>query len=106
MQDGAPCHTARSITTWLKDSKVQVLDWVSQSCDLNPIENLWRELKQIIARMEGATNLNDLSRLEDSRPEEGVPRRPHLLHAQPRAGRRGRRGGRHQVLRWTQICQD
>ena len=38
MQDGAPCHTARSITTWLKDSKVPVLDWVGQSCDLNPME--------------------------------------------------------------------
>ena len=62
MQDGAPCHTARSITTWLKDSKVPVLDWVSQSCDLNPIENLWRELKQIIAGMEAATNLNDLAK--------------------------------------------
>ena len=62
MQDGAPCHTARSITTWLKDSKVPVLDWVGQSCDLNPIENLWRELKQIIAGMEAATNLNDLAK--------------------------------------------
>ena len=52
MQDGAPCHTARSITTWLKDSKVPVPDWVGQSCDLNPI----------IARMEAATNLNDLAK--------------------------------------------
>ena len=62
MQDGAPCHTARSITAWLKDSKVPVLDWVGQSCDLNPIENLWRELKQIIAGMEASTNLNDLAK--------------------------------------------
>ena len=32
------------------------LDW---SCDFNPIENLWRELKQIIVDMEAATNLNE-----------------------------------------------
>ena len=42
MQDGAPCHTARSIKAWLSDhAEIPVLDWVGQSCDLNPIENLW-----------------------------------------------------------------
>ena len=30
--------------------------------DLNPIENLWRELKQIIAGMEAATSLSDLAK--------------------------------------------
>ena len=47
MQDGAPCHMARSITTWLKDeANFPVLDWIGQSCDLNLIENLWRELNR------------------------------------------------------------
>ena len=62
MQDGAPCHTARSVTAWLNDQDVPVLDWIGQSCDLNPIENLWRELKQIIVGMEAATNLTDLAK--------------------------------------------
>ena len=39
MQDGAPCHTARSIKDWFAINNVNVLDWVGQSCDLNPIEN-------------------------------------------------------------------
>ena len=34
----------------------------SQSCDFNPIENLWRELNLIIAGMEAATNLDDLAK--------------------------------------------
>ena len=41
MQDGAPCHKARTIMAWLDTAGVPVLDWVGQSCDQNPIENLW-----------------------------------------------------------------
>ena len=34
MQGGAPCHTARSVTIWLKDkANVRVLDWIGQSCE-------------------------------------------------------------------------
>ena len=34
------------------------MDWL----ELNPIENLWQKLKQIIMGMEAATNLNDLAK--------------------------------------------
>ncbi len=60
MQDGAPCHTSRSSMKWLEESDVKVLDWVGQSCDLNPIENCWTRLKQIIADMPACSNLDKL----------------------------------------------
>ena len=60
MQDGAPCHTSRSSMKWLEDNDIEVLDWVGQSCDLNPIENCWTRLKQIIADMPACSNLDDL----------------------------------------------
>ena len=63
MQDGAPCNTAGTIKEWLANhAEVPVLYWVGQSCDLNPIENLWHRLKKIIGSMKAASNLPDLAK--------------------------------------------
>ena len=44
-QDNDPKHTFKSVTTWLEKNKITVLLWPLMSPDLNPIENLWIELK-------------------------------------------------------------
>ena len=40
VQNNVPCHKAKSILNFLKEKKVQLLDWPAQSPDLNPIKIL------------------------------------------------------------------
>ncbi|GFV72838.1 transposable element Tcb2 transposase [Trichonephila clavipes] len=49
MQDGAPCHTAWSIKAFLAEQSILLLDWPSNSPDMNPIENIWELMKIEVA---------------------------------------------------------
>jgi hypothetical protein len=50
------------VAKWLNDNKVKVLEWSSQSLDLNPIENVWAEMKKLV-RGRRPTNLTRLHKL-------------------------------------------
>ena len=40
-------HTSKVIMKWLKDNKVKVLEWPSESSNLHLIENMSAELKNM-----------------------------------------------------------
>lgn len=44
--DNNPKHTAKFVSTQLKDKKISVLDQFAQSFDLNTIENVWAKAER------------------------------------------------------------
>ena len=46
LQDNAPQHTSAATRDWLHNNGVDCLDFPPLSPDLNPIENLWADLKR------------------------------------------------------------
>ncbi len=61
-QDNDPKHTAKITKEWLHNNSVTVLEWPSQSPDLNPVEHLWRDLKMAV-HQRLPSNLTELERI-------------------------------------------
>ncbi len=47
-QENDPKHTSKYTSEWLKKNKIKVLEWPSQSPDLNLIKMLWHDRKHSI----------------------------------------------------------
>ena len=54
-----PKHAAKATLEWLRNKKMNVLEWPKQSTDLNPIENLQHDLK-IAVHQRSPYNLTEL----------------------------------------------
>ena len=57
--DGAPCHRSKSVLARCQQLRIKKLDWVGQSPDCNPIENLWALLKKKVTAANPLT-INEL----------------------------------------------
>ncbi|GET54887.1 IS630 family transposase [Rhizophagus irregularis DAOM 181602=DAOM 197198] len=89
-QDNAPIHTAKITKDWLKKNKIAIIDWPANSPDLNPIENIWKQLKdniqsrEVFPRTVGelkATLSEEWENLDCSVFEEVVASMPQRINA-------------------------
>ena len=58
-QDGATCHTSKSVSEWFTEHKWKVSYWPANSTDLNLIENVWGLKKKAVEKKK-PKNLDDL----------------------------------------------
>ena len=59
-QDNAPCHTSGSTKRFFEEKGISVFSTPPESPNLNPIENLWHELKDFLRTTAKPQNKDDL----------------------------------------------
>ena len=68
VHDNAPIHTANKVKAWFKEQKIDVQDWAPYSPDMNPIEHVWKALKELVAEMYPEA-MKNTSETEEARTE-------------------------------------
>jgi len=60
MEDGAPVHHGKVLELWRKAHGIAKLQWLPNSLDLNPIENLWKIMKDFLYHHKKPSNKQEM----------------------------------------------
>jgi transposase len=50
-----PVHNSKTVKKFIQENKISMLEWLGNSPDMNPIENLWSILKKRLGKMGSST---------------------------------------------------
>lgn len=76
-EDNSRVHVSKKSKKWKEENEIICLPWPAQSPDLNPIENLWKVLKENIQK--GGTFPRSIEELKIALNEEWRRLSPNLL---------------------------
>lgn len=60
VQDNAPIHTAKETKVFLQQQHFKTLCWPANSPDLNPIENVWKMISDLVYKEQQPHNSKEL----------------------------------------------
>ena len=66
-QDNAPIHKSNVVKEWLEEHGIWTIHWPAHSPDLNPIEHVWKKMKDILMR-----DFPGLSELTENEANNGL----------------------------------
>lgn len=83
-QDNDPKHASGHVKQWFKKRHVEVMDWPSQSPDLNIIESLWEELERALKGKRAKNAAEKFEQLKKSWSEIPQATIDKLIDSMPR----------------------
>ena len=82
--DNDPKHTSRVAKAYFERARYNILPWPAMSPDLNPIENVWKTLKERVQARNPTSKTQGWQFCQEEWPKIAKEYYAHLVYSMPR----------------------